>query len=217
VEQTRQIEAKQKAADAAAPAGPTPEQLRASYDPVTEDMIKNGWLEQDMNDLYPVAVAGVVSMRDELFTRVAQLENTLAAMVNESQGQRAATVQQTVKGRIDGIFDELSSKGGVYAPLESKETRQNFLTHLEKTLNPEIDTLLSDPSVLGELWIGHNHQLLVEQTNAQHAAKLAELEALKVENAQRLAVGEGGGVAPSAGSTPSTKVYPGEEDTWGDL
>lgn len=217
VEVQRQAAAQQPSPEEAAAAGPSPDQLRASYDPVTDEMIKDGWIEADMNELYPNAVAGVVSLRDEAFTRIAQIEAALGQIVQQQQGRQVVETQQTVFGKINGIFDNLSSQGGIFAPLESQETRQQFLTHLEKTLNPEVDTLLSDPSVLRDLWIGHNHQKLIEATEAKNAAKIAALEAKRVETATQMAVGEGGGVSPSSGPPTAPKTFPGEEDTWGDL
>ena len=171
-----------------------------------------------MAELYPNAVTGMISMRDEFAVRIDQLERALGAMVEHTQSRNQSEAHQTVQQQFDGIFDNLSSQGGIFEPLASEETRKEFLAEVSQKLNPELDHLLSDPSVLGDLWIASNHTKLVAQAEADYKAKLDALTSKNDEVNRRNAAGEGGGSRPGTAlpKDPSEQELI-AQDTWGDL
>lgn len=204
---------------AAQEAGPklTPEKLNAAYTENVKKMVEDGWLEPDLQELYPNAVSGVMSMRDELFTRINQVEAVLGGLINHTEADIQTRQQYTEKqrhegmwGKINQIFDHISSEGGIFAPLAQQETRNQFLTELEQSLNPEVEHLISDPRILRNLWIGANHDQLI----AEAAAKKAESDA-KRNQQLRNAAGEGSGTRRTV--TQDKRLAPGEAEGWADL
>jgi hypothetical protein len=196
----------------------SPDQLKATYGESAKSMVEAGFMEEDFNDLYPVAAAGVLSMRDEFGGRIAQLEAAVGRVLSNIQHTTASTAQQTVQQQIDGIFSNLSAEGGIFEPLKDQETQRQFLTKISKTLNPEVKSLIENPNVLRDLWIAENHQKLVESAEARIQSQLSAERAKKDEEARRLAVGEGGGNRPGAQAPrdPSEAEVMAQE-TWGDL
>lgn len=194
-----------------------PETLTAAYKDSVESLVKDGWIEDDISTLYPNAVAGVVAMRDELMVRVSQLEEALGQVIGGQQVTEAKTVQQTVHGKLNSIFDSLAEEGGIFAPLESPETRQKFLTKVSEELNPEIGQLVSDRNVLRKLWIAANPDALTAQIEAEYQRKLKEAQDQQTEANRRLATGEGGGSQVNGSVPTPDKVIPGQEEGWADL
>ncbi len=210
-QQIAEQRARQQAEQAAANAPRvTPDMLNAQYETVREDLKKDGWLEEDIVDLYPNAATGVLAMRDELYSRLAVLENALSSVLQETSTSRQKTAVQTTMGTINSHFDSLAAQGGIFEPLKDQETRINFLKHLRDTLNPPVQHLVNNPDILRDAWVGHNHQALIESVE-----KAKRAESRKIANDRRLASGEGGGSRPS--SVGNKSPIPGEAEGWADL
>lgn len=188
----------------------TPEQLKLAYKPAIEALQSEGWIEEDMAELYPNAVTGMVSIRDEFATRIAMLEQAVSQFIAYQQTQQSTSQRQGVIGKIDSIFDQLAAKGGIFSDLADHEVRERFLTTIRDQLNPEISTLISDPSVLESLWIGHNHDRLVAQIQQER-----DRAAASSAQSRRTVVGEGGGRRATA--PQSAPPQPGEMEGWADL
>jgi len=196
----------------------TPDTIRAAYKDQLDQLAADGWLEEDLVDLYPNTAAGFVAIRDELYTRLAQLESAVGMMHQNHQTQSVRQAHQTVHDRFNGIFDQLAAEGGIFAPLSDHQERNNFLNHVSNTLNPEIGTLISDPTILRNLYIGMHHEQLVEQARGEYTRKTQEQEKKAADRQRRLATGEGSGLRP--GGAPPTGLNPDQQadlEAWGSL
>lgn len=190
----------------------TPEEVAEAYKPALKKLVKEGWIEEDVEELYPNAAIGLLTMRDELFQRMTMLERAVGVVgefFQESQQKQQVEQAESVMGRITGYLSDLSKEGDIYAPLADPEKQKEFLSTIRDRLNPPIKMLLENPDIMREYWIGANHQALLESVQ-----KVKQSESAKKQKQRQLAAGEGSSARPSA-KTPAT--LPGEEEGWGDL
>jgi len=193
----------------------TPQQMMAHYESEVEQLVKDGWIDEDAKDLYPKAITGIVSLRDEMFTRLAQLESVVGSVLNETQTRAVRETHQTVEGQFRSILGGIADEGGIFEPLKSIDNQDKFLNYVTEKLNPPVQALLSDPSVLRDIYIGLHHEKLVEMAAADHKKKLS---GKKNEDNRRFATGEGGGVKPGTQATPEpTEDEMSAKETWMDL
>lgn len=198
------------------PEGPKPEQIESAYKAEITELAKTGWISEDMAELYPKEVSNFLLLRDSMNARIAQLEqvvgsigNTVTHVDQYTQQTRAETARETVERQLNNVFDTIAAEGGIFEPLGTQETREQFLSNIVKVYNPNVKELLDNPENLKQLWIGQNHTALIAA-----AAKAKEENAAKQVQNRRLAAGEGMGSGP-ANTAPS--VIPGEAEGWADL
>lgn len=196
----------------------SPDYLTTVYKDSVKKMVDDGWIEEDISELYPNAVAGVMSMRDEFALRIEQLENAIGMIISEANQEHSVRSRQSLKQRFDSIFDQLASEGEIFEPLKSEETRNQFLTEVSQKINPALGPLLETPDALRQLWIAAHHDKLVEQARREYEQKLTAAEADKSKRNRQLAVGEGGGARPGTRVPQDpTEQQLIDEETWGSL
>lgn len=194
-----------------------PQKLTDAYAPAIKELVKTGWVEEDIAELYPGAVANFLALRDGTGARIQQLENVIGSLIQTTETTQEYTqnVQRreavdTVASEFNNIFNTVASEGGIFEPLTKPEVRQEFLAELEQTMNPQVNYLLSDPAVLRSLWIAKNHKPLMDA-----ASTMRQQEASRLEQSRRFAAGEGGGTA--ATNAGAGQLVAGEAEGWADL
>lgn len=175
-----------------------------------DELTKSGWIEEDVAELYPNSAIGILTMRDELFGRLAQLETSVGSFLGEYQQRQQVDSATSVMGQITGYLDGLSKEGEIFAPLSNKETQNEFLSLIRDRLNPPVQLLLQNPEILRDYWVGHNHQALLDSVQ-----KAKQQEKQRITKNRQFSGGEGGGGRPAGGSEKVAK--PGEEAGWSDL
>jgi arsenate reductase-like glutaredoxin family protein len=191
--------------------GLTPEQIGFAYKDATNEFVKQGWIDEDFAELYPSTVASMVFLRDLVLGRLGNTETAVETVLASRAGEIQQNQQMSRWDRMNQIFDGLASEGGIFEPLKNPQNREEFLTAVGQSLNPEVDLLLSDPSIMRRLWIAQNHEAMIAA--AQAAQQRAAIDA---EKKRRLAVGEGSG-ARAGGGRPTPLAVPGTEEGWADL
>lgn len=198
--------------------GITPDVVKGHYNRQLDTMVKEGWIEEDIKELYPNVATGMLFLRDTLLNEVAALKRQVADLTGYSQGQYQEQVhrqqeitKQQVRSVIENIFNNIAAEGGIFEPLKDKSVRTEFIHELQQTVNPEIQAIIEHPTILRDLWIAKNHATILQAAKVQSDATKAV-----TEKKRRMASAEAQGSA-SSGRKGSNKPVPGTEEGWGDL
>jgi len=170
----------------------TPQMLRATYDPQMADLVQAGFLEGDLVELYPDAMANILLMRDLVMDTRAAVANLLGQQAQAEGASRSAQVNQ----RIVQGFDSLASQGGPFEPLKDDKVRGEFYKYLYE-LNPQEAQLT--PDFIGRQFVAFNHNVYVEAARQLEAQKKAD-----ADRAKRNAGGPGGNARPIRSDQPAT-------------
>lgn len=156
------------------PGGPgighlNPDQVAQAVRPIAEQAAKQGWIEQDMVDLFPKTSSQFMIHRDMLYD--------VRAAVQEMQkivfgGQQERLVSDT-RAAFNSALDGLGARGEQYAPLkDSPEARQGFEKYLLENFSNLPAAQVLDPKFLERQWWGYNAETIAAtlQQQGQHAA-----------------------------------------------
>ena len=191
--------------------GFTPDILKGHYGRQLDGMVKEGWIEEDVKELYPNVATGMLYLRDTLLNEVAMLKQQVAGLMGYTQQQYSEATKSHVRNTINGIFNEIAAEGGIFEPLKDRQTRNEFIRELQSTVNPEIKAIIENPNILRNLWVARNHQTILKAAEQQRAA--AQTVATQK---RRLSAAEAPGTKASP-ARPQKKPTPGEEEGWADL
>jgi hypothetical protein len=196
----------------------TPDIVKGHYGRQIDQMVEEGWLDGDVKEFYPNTTAGLLYLRDSLLTEIANLKQQVSGLINyasEQQYQQQTTAHesslQQARRQVNQIFDGIASEGGIFEPLQDKQIRGEFITELQRTVNPPLQAIVEDPSILRNLWLAKNHETLL-----QIATEKKKSSTVSAEDARRLVTGEGS--ANTKASKPKSKApIPGTEAGWADM
>lgn len=191
--------------------GLSPELVKGHYGKQLDQMVKEGWIEEDIKELYPNVAAGMLFLRDTLLTEVAALKQQVAGLMGYTQQQYSESTKSQVRNTINGIFNEIAAEGGIFEPLKNPQTRNEFIRELQATVNPEIKSIIENPNILRNLWVARNHQaiLAAAEQQKQAAQQVAQQK-------RRLSAAEAPGSRAPVSPTKKGPL-PGEEEGWADL
>lgn len=196
----------------------SPDVVKGHYNKQLDTMVKEGWIEEDVKELYPNVATGMLYLRDTLLNEVAMLKRQVAELQGYSASQYQESVRsqqevtkQQVKAVIENIFNNIAAEGGIFEPLKDRSVRTEFIHELQQTVNPEIQAIIQHPTILRDLWVAKNHATILQAAAAQKASAQES-----TEKKRRLSSAEGAGSA-SAGKKGGKKPVPGTEEGWGDL
>lgn len=136
--------------------------LRAKYDPIVQEAVKSGLIEQDFATLFPGMAAQLLAYRDS-FGQVAQQAQMVAQTV--MQGQRQSQSQGVVQ-RVGQSIAQLAQSGEAFSPLKEPGQAQAFFNYLWE-LNPQMGHL-NNPNFLASQWVAFNKDKFLQ--NAQNQA-----------------------------------------------
>lgn len=196
----------------------SPDVVKGHYNKQLDMMVKEGWIEEDIKELYPNVATGMLFLRDTLLNEVAALKRQVADLsgytnhqYQESVKQQQEVTKQQVRSVIENIFNNIAAEGGIFEPLKDRSVRTEFIHELQQTVNPEIQAIIEHPTILRDLWIAKNHATILQAAQAQK--KVAQAN---IEKKRRLASAEAQGSASSS-RRGGSKPVPGTEEGWGDL
>jgi hypothetical protein len=189
-----------------------PELLAKAYKPQIEEMIKGGYLEEDLLEFYPNTAAGIMYLRENLLSRIGQLEAAIGEIVGTAERQSITQTKRQAIQMIERQFDALASRGDLFEPLSDPQVRAEFVQHLRETTNPPVQRLLDNPEILKNEWIAYNHEALMSSLESQR--KKAESDA---KRAAQYAGGDGVGNAKSSRPKKPKAPPPGTDEGWADL
>lgn len=167
-------------------------QIRASFDPQVQQAVQDGFIEPDLAELYPNAVANLMMQRDSLVA-VGGMVQAIQQKIAEYERQ---IVGERVVNDIKSNLTALASTHPALAPLRDAGVRDQFFGFI-RTLDPRMDQL-GDPEYLTGAWAAFKKgdflgsaQALTQNADAAQAARATQ---------RRRAVGDAlPGSRPAAG------------------
>lgn len=191
----------------------TPHILKSAYERSMDEMSEGGWIEEDLKEMYPNTVSGILYLRDQLLSRIGVLEQAVGGLASHTQAKENSSVRESTWSRIHSNFDRVAAEGGMFEALADQQTRQDFLTYLEQTVNPEIQALVSEQGVevIKALWAGKNRDAYFAAVKEN---RQADPKATERRSRARMAAGESGGrkSGGSGGKTTNPLEGTGFED-----
>lgn len=190
----------------------TPQQLQQHWQPHLDKLAEDGWIEDDIAQLYPNFASGALTFREEVAQRLAQIEGALgqvSGVFQQAQEQQKVQAASSVMDRIKAHLTKISQEGEIFAPLADPEKQIEFLSQIRDRLNPPVELLLNNPDIMREYWVGSNHETVL----ASVAQAKQNSNATK-QRQRSLAAGEGSSARPAAAAP---RALPGEEEGWADL
>ena len=150
-------------------------QIRASFDPQVQQAVQDGFIEPDLAELYPNAVANLMMQRDSLVA--------VGSLVQAMQQKIAQYEQSIVSERVvTDIKSNLTALAGTHpalAPLRDAGVRDQFFGFI-RTLDPRMDQL-GDPEYLTGAWAAfkkgdflNGAQTLAQGQGAAQAARATQ-------------------------------------------
>lgn len=135
---------------------PTMQEMQDAYGPAIRQAVDQGFLEEDVVNLYPATVTSMVHMR----AQVDQIMQAVIGMAQWVNGQRQQSTMQTVERQIDDALNQAAGRGQVFAALNQEAERQKFRAYLRE-LNPIIDQIT--PDFVARQWLASKTEELIAQ------------------------------------------------------
>ena len=150
-------------------------QIRASFDSQVQQAVQEGFIEADLAELYPNAMANLMMQRDSLVavgSMVQQINDKIAQYERQIIGERV----------VNDIKNNLAALAGTHpalAPLSSPDVREQFFGFIRQ-LDPRMDQL-GDTEYLTGAWAAfkkgdflNGAQNLQANADAAKAARTAQ-------------------------------------------
>lgn len=178
-----------------APAGQQPAQapqfsqaeIRAAYDPLVANAVKQGYIEEEFALVYPNAAAQMLFNVDLMYDARAAVQGIANVLTT---GRREVDTQQQ-RGQVFSVLDQVAGSDPFYAPMKEGATKNEFLRYLIEEVNPTLDKMT--PEFVARQWVAFRHEEI-----RRNAATQAEASRDKRTRDRKLAVGVGGGSGPKA-------------------
>jgi len=173
LEQMKRQPAPQQAQQATQPQVAPAQQMaaiRAKYDPVVEQAVKDGLIERDFASLFPGMAAQMLMYRDGFV----QLANQQAGVTSQLQASRQQAQSNGLMQEIGQSINNLAQSGEAFAPLKDPGKVQDFFKYIWD-LNPQVGQL-RQPDFFARQWAAFNYteSLKTQQNNAVAAAHAAQ-------------------------------------------
>jgi len=131
----------------------TPEQARQQLKPLVDNLVKTGWISEDMAALYPNEAAAMAYQHVQILQMQQALQQVQGYINQTQQGTQANQAEQGIYRAID----EVASKGDVFEPLKTPEIRKGFFDWIVE-LNPLQSQIT--PDFLARQYYAYNHQVI---------------------------------------------------------
>lgn len=170
-------------------------QIRAKYDPIVQQGVKDGVIEQDFATLFPGMAAQMLMYRDGF----QQLAGQVAQQNQQFQMRQQQEQSTSIVNDIGRSINALAQSGEAFAPLKDQTQVAAFFQYLWD-LNPQMNQV-SNPDFLARQWIAYNKDQFLQN------AQIKQQQAIQ-SNQRRLAMADavsgtrGSGVQPPPQPTP---------------
>ena len=159
--------------------------------------IKNGEIEADLAEVYPLATRTLYSKIILLDGLLTEARTALAVMIRDQKVQAQKSHAAELFNSVSTTLLDLSAKGGFFKPLADPQAREDFIEWLME-MNPMESQVTGDKAAdfLERQWIARNKEAVIEP-----APPPKEKPADK-----RFVRGEGAGSRPGTGTKPQEKT-----------
>ena len=172
--------------------GLSPVQVRAAYEPIMNQLVQAGAIEQDLAEAYPGFVAQALHISHTTTQRLAQAEQLLEVMADRLVSGDQQSEKSQVVGTMDRFSANLAAKEGeAYKALADPQERDSFYQFLAEQVNPPVSALNED--FMARMYVAYKRDewaTAIKAAQAQNAKK----QAVTLRNA----AGEGTGTRGSA-------------------
>jgi hypothetical protein len=158
-----------------------PDQVRAAMQPLINQAVQAGFIDQDFAEDFPNAAATQMYVYSDYM----QLKQLVAGMYQYFMQENQQKIYNTVRNNFDTFCDHLSSRHPVYTNLKTPEEKERFFDYLRTKVNPEAGAI--NEEFLGQVYLAfqQNQILPAMQQGVQQRTS-------KKKKQRKLAAGEGG-------------------------
>jgi hypothetical protein len=139
--------------------------IRAKYDPVVNQLSKDGVIEQDAVTLFPSLMAQAVAYKE----RQDRHEQVLNSVVEQMQGSQRQAQSSGLVNDIGRSINALAQSGDAFAPLRDPAKVQQFFNYLYD-MNPQVHQM-RNPDFLARQWVAYNKDQYLQEAQARMVAQ----------------------------------------------
>ena len=177
----------------------TPDQMVQHYQPVMQQYVDGGWLDEDFVALYPKQAALMVHM----WQMGTNMQQGVQETQQYTQAEQERRSQEDATRQLNSAMDEVTGRGDVYDALKDAEVRQGFQDFLINEVNPRLSQVT--PDFLAKQFYAFHHQLIFDTIRQQQSGGQADAQPVQGEpTAAQLAQQEGSSsrAAPTSPDVP---------------